>query len=217
MPSLTQTGKGRVSPQAQEHAGDPYPPTPELQKPSHSNSAGDASPHFDSRQPCAGPASQPHWGAALHPHASLRARPPVSPGVGRPTAQSPCPAAQSPCPPGWAVPQLRARVPRAQSLCPPGWAVPQLRAFLGAHRPPQPAQELMCSHPSGSSAERPGPRLTEAAMSVSTGERTTVSPLPLPIPEPTTTPLKLTQVGRGPSPADTERAGPWPRRHRAWG
>ena len=149
MPSLTQTGKGRVSPQAQEHAGDPYPPTPELQKPSHSNSAGDASPHFDSRQPCAGPASQPHWGATLHPHASLRARPPVSPGVGRPTAQSPCPAAQSPCPPGWAVPQLRARVPRAQSLCPPGWAVPQLRAFLGAHRPPQPAQELMCSHPSG--------------------------------------------------------------------
>ena len=148
---------GQRSPQAQEHAGDPYPPTPESQKPSHSNSAGDTSHHFDSLQPCAGPASQPHWGAALHSHASPRARPPVSPGVGCPAAQSPCPAAQSPCPPGWAVPQLRACVPRAQSLCPPGWAVPQLRAFLGAHRPPQPAQELMSSHPQAHQQSAPGP------------------------------------------------------------
>lgn len=135
---------GQRSPQAQEHAGDPYPPTPESQKPSHSNSVGDASRHCDSLQPCAGPRLS-RTGERPFTHTHRRGRGPQ-------------------CPREWAVPQLRARVPqlrarvpRAQSLCPLGWAVPQLRAFLGAHRPPQPAQELMSSHPQAHQQSAPGP------------------------------------------------------------
>lgn len=139
VPSLTQMGKERAPPQAQEHTGHPTLQT-QSYRDRHSNSAGDASRHLDSRQR---PTPQPHQGAALHPHASPRARPPASPGGCRPEAQSPCP---------------------------PGWAVLQLRAFLGVYCPPRPAQDLMSSHPSGSSAEHPGPRLTEAAASMSTRE-----------------------------------------------
>lgn len=100
MPSLTQTGKGRVFPQAQEHVGDPYPPTPELQKPRPGNSAGDTSRPLDSQGPVLTPRLS-HTGSCPSPARTTEGEPPsVPPGL---RARVPQPRAR--------VPQFRARVP----------------------------------------------------------------------------------------------------------